>query len=286
MTSTLGFSLLRDTLNNRQRPTAGTRLLLGQDFAGLGGDVHYLRTRISGARYTSIGMGLTLGTSFEGGYIHSFDSGGPGVDPVRLIDRFFLGEPQMRGFDIRGVGPRVQRTPYTLDAQGNAVLVTDRKQIVDDALGGRYYYQARAEVEIPLGQSARQLGLRPSIFVDIGALWGVRRPTLLDLPPGSPELIRPILSADGLRQCATATGTVSTIPNGASCPTDTTLVANELGAFRETFLGNTPSPRLSIGFGVNWNSPFGPFRVDIAHALLSQPGDDTKLFSFNVGTAF
>jgi outer membrane protein insertion porin family len=37
---------------------------------------------------------------------------------------------------------------------------------------------------------------------------------------------------------------------------------------------------------VNWNSPFGPFRIDIARALISQPGDDTKLFSFNVGTAF
>jgi len=144
----------------------------------------------------------------------------------------------------------------------------------------------RAEIEIPLGESARELGLRPSVFVDIGALWGVRRPTLLDLPPGHPDLIRPILTADGLRQCATPAGVVTPIQAGASCPTGTTLVANELAPFQERFLGNTPSPRLSIGFGVNWNSPFGPFRVDIAHALISEEGDDTKLFSFNVGTAF
>jgi outer membrane protein assembly factor BamA len=31
------------------------------------------------------------------------------IDKVRLTDRFFLGEPQLRGFDIRGVGPRVIR---------------------------------------------------------------------------------------------------------------------------------------------------------------------------------
>ncbi len=37
---------------------------------------------------------------------------GAGNDKVRLNDRFFLGQPQMRGFDIRGVGPRVQRVPY------------------------------------------------------------------------------------------------------------------------------------------------------------------------------
>jgi outer membrane protein insertion porin family len=43
---------------------------------------------------------------------------------------------------------------------------------------------------------------------------------------------------------------------------------------------------VSIGAGVNWNSPFGPFRIDIAKALTKAEGDDTKLFTFNVGTAF
>ncbi|MDP8993922.1 MAG: outer membrane protein assembly factor BamA [Pseudomonadota bacterium] len=288
LTSTLGYSILYDTLNNRLRPTAGMRALLSQDFAGLGGDVHFLRTRLSAARYHDIGGGFVLGTSLEGGYIHSFDrSPGPGRDPVRLIDRFFLGEPQIRGFDIRGVGPRVQRIPYELDEDGNPVLVTDRRRIVDDAIGGRAYYLGRAEVQIPLGAGARELGIRPSVFVDVGALWGVRRPNLTDLPPGSPELLRPILSPEGLRQCSNAAGQVVTIPaDAAGCPADTTLVATELSPFREVFFGNTPSPRLSVGFGINWNSPFGPFRIDIAHALISEEGDDTKLFSFNVGTAF
>ena len=45
-------------------------------------------------------------------------------------------------------------------------------------------------------------------------------------------------------------------------------------------------PRLSIGIGVNWVSPFGPLRLDLAKALLKQKGDDTKLFTFNVGTQF
>ena len=56
--------------------------------------------------------------------------------------------------------------------------------------------------------------------------------------------------------------------------------------FQEFFLGNSPKPRLSIGVGVNWNSPFGPLRIDIAKALLKQKGDETKFFSFNVGTQF
>jgi len=35
-----------------------------------------------------------------------------------------------------------------------------------------------------------------------------------------------------------------------------------------------------------WNSPFGPFRIDFAHVLTKQDGDDLKAFTFNVGTQF
>ncbi|MGN6499977.1 MAG: BamA/TamA family outer membrane protein, partial [Tsuneonella sp.] len=56
--------------------------------------------------------------------------------------------------------------------------------------------------------------------------------------------------------------------------------------FKEVFLGDSPSPRVSVGIGVNWNSPFGPFRIDFAKVLKKQPGDDTKTFTFNVGTQF
>jgi outer membrane protein insertion porin family len=56
--------------------------------------------------------------------------------------------------------------------------------------------------------------------------------------------------------------------------------------FFEQFVGDTAKPRVSIGIGVNWNSPFGPLRIDLAKTLLKAKGDDTKLFTFNVGTSF
>jgi outer membrane protein insertion porin family len=56
--------------------------------------------------------------------------------------------------------------------------------------------------------------------------------------------------------------------------------------FKEIYLGDSWKPRVSIGIGVNWTSPFGPLRIDLAKALVKQDGDDTKLFSFNVGTSF
>jgi outer membrane protein insertion porin family len=41
-----------------------------------------------------------------------------------------------------------------------------------------------------------------------------------------------------------------------------------------------------VGIGVNWNSPFGPFRFDIAKAIKKVEGDTTQIFQFNVGTQF
>jgi outer membrane protein insertion porin family len=291
-TSSIGYSLVYSTLNNNIRPTGGQRAILSQDFAGLGGSVRYLRTRLSGAKYWALGAGFVGSLSLEGGYIRSFnDSPGPGIDPLRLTDRFFLGEPQIRGFDIRGVGPRVLRIPF--DEQGNPI--TERRRIVDDAIGGRAYYLGRAEVEIPLGSGAKDLGLRPSVFLDVGALFGVKRPLPTAVFPDAngdgklEPLVRPILSAEGLRQCVPTVsgGQVITIPNDAAgCPTGTNLAANTIEPFLERFVGNTPKPRVSVGFGVNWNSPFGPFRIDIAKALVKAEGDDTKLITFNVGTAF
>lgn len=303
-TSSLGYSLVFDNLNNRIRPSAGQRVILSQDFAGLGGSVKYVRTRLDADKYWGLGGGFVFSIGIEGGYIHSlekqrFDAANNPIDKVRLTDRFFLGEPQMRGFGIRGVGPRVLRIP--LDEAGQDV--SDSNQISDDALGGRAYYLARAELELPLGSGARELGLRPSFFVDVGSVFGVKAPVITEFPDanndGIPESrFLPTRDAQGRQLYGTpATTTVPSavticqfgVETGGVCPTSgtaNTALGNTIAPFREDFVGDTWKPRLSVGFGVNWNSPFGPFRIDIAKALLKEPGDDTKLFTFNVGTQF
>jgi outer membrane protein insertion porin family len=310
-TSSIGYSLIYDSLNSRLRPTAGQRFSLSQDFAGLGGDVKYLRSRIDAAKFQNIGSGFIFSVLGEGGYIRSLEGDrGPGVDRVRITDRFYLGEPQFRGFDIRGVGPRVQRIPYTTDANGGQVLVTDRDQIVDDSLGGNAYYLARAELEIPLGSGARELGLRPSIYVQAGSLWSITRPLPTATFPtiigadGKPTVVAPatpVLDAQGRQvylvsgEDATNAGRATTCSVGySSTPggpcsgssTNSIYQTTTTSPFQEVFYGSTARPRVSVGIGVNWNSPFGPLRIDVAKALLSQPGDDTKLITFNVGTQF
>jgi outer membrane protein insertion porin family len=291
--SAVGYSLVFDNLNDRIRPTRGQRLIFSQDFAGLGGNVRYIRSRGEGHKYWGL-AGFILSANGEAGYVLPLSSSrGAGVDKVRLTDRFFLGSPDFAGFDIRGIGPRVLRRPYLADG----TIDPNRKNAADDALGGRAYYFGKLELQIPLGNGAKELGLRPSLFANIGSVFGVKQPpttaSFADIDgDGSPDpIFREIRDTDGSRICISTDGVTpgATIPVSAAnqqCDAGTTIYGNSIAPFSEQFLGNTWKPRISVGIGVNWNSPFGPFRIDIAKALVTRKGDDPKLFSFNVGTQF
>ena len=295
--SIVGLTLNYNTLNSRLRPTRGETVSWTTEFAGLGGDVKYLRSRARAAKYWPVLGGFVFSLAAEGGWIRSLeDNGVAGQDDVRLTDRFFLGEPQMRGFDIRGVGPRIVRLQY-IDDDGDdstplvpqdieTALASDQR--VDDSLGGKAYYLGRAELEIPLGSGAREMGLRPSIFLDVGSLFSVTRPVLQDYPDGLQATdtngnllyLQPGVDDEGNDIIETVTNRFAA--DGSE--NERSVIPGTF--FREVFLGDSPSPRISVGLGVNWNSPFGPFRIDVSHTIKKQLGDDPKTFSFNVGTQF
>jgi outer membrane protein insertion porin family len=237
--------------------------------------VRYVRSSVNATKYHNIGGNWILSLHGEGGYIAPLQKATtPGSDPIRLTDRFF--DPGLRGFDIRGIGPRVIRIPYNSDG---TLAALDLKNDVTDAIGGRAYYMGRLELEFPVTSGLKSMGLRPSAFIDVGSLWKVKSPQLIDAAA--------ICTPNG----TTAALNSFTSPK-ADCSVDYSGVAHDPTAyasspgFKEVFLGNSPKPRLSIGIGVNWVSPFGPLRIDLAKALLKQKGDVTKLFNFNVGTQF
>jgi outer membrane protein insertion porin family len=295
--SIVGLTFNYDTLNSRLRPSRGETVSWTTEFAGLGGDVKYVRSRARAAKYWPVGAGFIFSVTGEGGWIRSLeDNSVAGQDDVRLTDRYFLGEPQMRGFDIRGVGPRIVRLQYLNDDGDDATplvpqtieeaLASDQR--VDDALGGKAYYLGRAELEIPLGSGAREMGLRPSIFLDVGSLFSVTQPVLQDYPNG-------LQATDGngnllyLQPGVDDQGNdiIQAVTNRfASDGTENERNVIPGTFFKEVFVGDSPAPRISVGVGVNWNSPFGPFRIDVSRVLKKQVGDDTKTFSFNVGTQF
>lgn len=46
------------------------------------------------------------------------------------------------------------------------------------------------------------------------------------------------------------------------------------------------TPRMSIGAGLTWRSPFGPLSLDLGFPVLKQDYDDIEYFRFNFGTRF
>lgn len=145
VTSLVGQELTYDVRDNRFEPTEGYFVSLGNQFAGLGGDVKYLRNRLRGGYFYSLWPQVVLGLSGEAGYIF-----GIGDEDVRINDRFFVGGSNLRGFETAGIGPRDDFT--------------------DDSLGGKRFYTGTIEVTFPLGLP-EELGLTAAAFSDFGSLW-------------------------------------------------------------------------------------------------------------------
>lgn len=138
-----------DYRDSRIQPHSGYVVELGTDLAGLGGDSRFVRGNINSAYYYPLekyfgnpDWGIKLGGSF--GYM-SLLSGGR----EEIIDRFFLGGDNLRGFFIGGAGPH--------DA------------ITGDPLGGRMLWTETQELHFPLPVSP-DLGLSGRAFVDVGSL--------------------------------------------------------------------------------------------------------------------
>lgn len=143
--SSVGYSLTFDTRNIKSNPTKGLYLKFGQEFAGVGGDVEFLRTTAEARGYYPIAKGYTLVGRATGGYITSF-----GDDDVRLIDHFYKGGETIRGFDRAGIGPR--------DEKGNA-------------LGGTGFYAATVELRFPFPYVTEEFGISGAVFADAGSLF-------------------------------------------------------------------------------------------------------------------
>jgi outer membrane protein insertion porin family len=154
LTSSIGYSLVYNTLDNNKDPSRGVMVNLSQDFAGLGGDSNYLRNSVDGRIYTPLGgdyVGLLRG---QAGYVAATGSNGGGG--LRILDQFFKGPELVRGFQPSGIGPR------------------DLGSTFQDALGGAMYWGATAEVQFPLSFMPKELGLKAGIFADAGSLWGYK----------------------------------------------------------------------------------------------------------------
>lgn len=146
--SQVGQTLTLDYRDSPVEPRTGYVVRAGTDFAGLGGNAHYVRTKLDGTYFiplASITGDEDWSVALSGGVGYLFNLG----YREKIVDRFFLGGDNLRGFQSGGAGP------HAIDG--------------GDSLGGRFIYTQSTELRFPLPISA-DLGLSGRTFVDVGAL--------------------------------------------------------------------------------------------------------------------
>ncbi|HXX07461.1 MAG TPA: outer membrane protein assembly factor BamA [Pseudolabrys sp.] len=153
--SLVGYTVSYNTLDNNRSPTAGLFAELRQDFAGVGGDVNFIRTSIETRKYYEVFSDIISVLKLQAGHIQPW-----GDKELRMLDHFQMGPNLVRGFQPAGFGPR-DLTPGT----------------TNDALGGSLYWGVSVEAQTPLYFLPKDVGIKVAAFADAGSLWNYKGPT-------------------------------------------------------------------------------------------------------------
>jgi outer membrane protein insertion porin family len=155
LTSAVGYSLNYNTLDNNKNPTDGLIVDWRQDFAGVGGDVTYLKSAIDAKYYTPLVGDIISLVHLQGGILTQI-----GDNPIRMLDHFQMGPNLVRGFAPNGIGPR-DINPFG----------------TQDALGGTKYWGASLEMQYPFWFLPKEIGLKGAVYADAGGLYDYKGPT-------------------------------------------------------------------------------------------------------------
>lgn len=272
ITSSVGYTLSLNRTNDYIEPTRGYDLSLSQDFAGVGGDVEYLRTELRGIVYRGLWPDIVASAAIETGYIESLSD-----DSIRINNRFFKGGTSFRGFDTAGLGPReveyflqteqialdpgvappetsipvlnadgtqveqngqLLYTTAVRDADGNVLPPEIRKY---NALGGKLYAIGTLDLSFPIPYAPEELGIDGAVFLEFGTVG------LLDDIDRDRRAERP---------------------------------------FSTFVVDDSASLRAAAGVSIFWDSPFGPIRFDFSQVLAREEYDRTENFRFSTQTRF
>ncbi|QIG92304.1 MULTISPECIES: outer membrane protein assembly factor BamA [unclassified Bradyrhizobium] len=155
LTSALGYTLNYNTLDNNKNPTDGLIVDFKQDFAGVGGDVSYIKSAIDAKYYTPLVSDIVGLIHAQGGILNQL-----GSTELRMLDHFQMGPNLVRGFAPNGIGPR-DINPYG----------------TQDAIGGTKYWGVSAELQMPFWFLPKEVGLKGAVYADAGGLYDYKGPT-------------------------------------------------------------------------------------------------------------
>ncbi|WP_081969567.1 outer membrane protein assembly factor BamA [Paracoccus sanguinis] len=226
VSSALGYSYTYDSRIGGLNPLTAYKLRFSQDFAGVGGDVQGVTSVISaGVESRAWREEVTLRAEVEAGAIHRLDD-----EPTRITERF-RGSGRIRGFEPNGYGPRDLNAPN------------------EDALGGNYYWAARAEAQFPLGLP-EEYGITGGLFADAGSVWGLDN----------------LAGYDRDANDRNGNGNFTEFANGT--------------------VDDGMKVRAAVGVSLFWTTPVGPLRFNFSKAVKKEDYDKDQPFDLSISTKF
>jgi outer membrane protein insertion porin family len=146
--SSIKASVVYDSRDSRFHPTKGSNNIISSEFAGLGGDIGFIKPIVETAWYYNIFWKVIGVAHAKAGFVQE--------TPDKILpdyDKFYMGGiDSLRGFERDDVAPR--------DDNGSAV-------------GGDEALQFNLEVRVPLVEQAGVYGV---VFFDAGNVYGVNKP--------------------------------------------------------------------------------------------------------------
>jgi outer membrane protein insertion porin family len=121
-------SFVFNTVDNPIFPTTGRRLSASMDFAGVGGNTHFIKPSIEAVGFFRHTTRTSIGLRAQVQYIRPYGD----TNTLPIFERLYLGgEYSIRGFDIRSIGFRDPDTQLVLG--GNKSLLFNAEYLISIA---------------------------------------------------------------------------------------------------------------------------------------------------------
>jgi len=254
----LSAAISRTTLNRGTFPTAGSQQILSYKMTTPNSDLNYFKIDLDTKWYFPLtrNQRWSVLTRFQAGYGNGYGKIDGNDQGLPFFENFRAGgSDTLRGFQNNTVGPRaIFRSPTSipnsdpLSGDSSCCLGTDYDSII----------VSRRSV----GGNARLLGgielIVPTPFLDEGYSNSVRTSFFTDVG----NVWDTEFKLDDYKD----------------------LAEDQFSKLSDFSDYNTY--RASAGLSIQWLSPMGPMIFSFAKTLKAAPDDDTKFFSFNIGSTF
>lgn len=143
-TSKFFYSLSQDKRNSKFMPTAGHVVSFGQELAIPPSDIPFISNGVSGTFYKLLSEDYVGTIKYRVKTINSINE-----KSLKLSDRLYLGQDELRGFAYRQIGPKIS----------------------GDYIGGNYIFSTTIGTTVPNGIPDSWKAMS-NIFIDVANIWG------------------------------------------------------------------------------------------------------------------